>query len=374
MELVTGNSSACYRELVLLPISLLEDGSEVLCPSVNEQQQNKSKRLVTRPNASVKEILQNSKNVTFAEDDKSIKIVNLYPNILRRSDLQKGKKALLSPVKSLAFSPSRFLNIGKFEESHIVSENCKVLSFSGEDSGISDMDFTLSSPFSLTPRSKSRRKLLSNSVEKSPDKAIAIRFNSDVMQSTPKSVKNNENKTPLIQKYLNESVMRTPSPFKCPESRETKPEIFSSNEKKLDHGLLMRGDNECFKKPSVTSKRKSPTTSQKRKTARKALLLDHPLKSHLRNQHTRAGFLKLSQLQSKKSSTGMYDHSSLTEKTAVVEKRKVTPVKSVYFTRRRKADEPVNLSTQWVSVACGKTSDQKDMIAAAKRCLDLCQS
>ena len=312
------------------------------------------------------------------------------PNILKRSDVSIHKDSsagplVASPVKSLSFSPSRFLNVtkdvGVNKSEHDISKD---LSFSHsshnvEDSGIgsSDIDTTLPFPsFSSTPKSKTRCMLHQCIRAKSPSKDDALRFNAHLIQSTPKVTNRDENKSPTIQKYIDESVLQTPTPFKCScDNQDIKAENLLISNIKHEENLLFVNDK-FFKKPSpIPYKQNRILNSGRKKTARKALVLDHhkiDRKKSLPRPSKQMGFLKVSNCQIKRLlfDDKSYDHSSLTEKTTVVEKRKITPIKSVYYTRKRKAEAVLNnLSTQWVSVACGKSSDQRDMIAAAKRCL-----
>ena len=386
----------------LLNLCRMKKVSKMFCPSKKRQRlllPANCKRFVAHSAINIQTIaLVSTKFEDFIENDFKQQLTSLnsetkssscssHPNILRRSEVCKDRDETtsnVSPVKSLSFSPSRFFNIIRNDEiSGGEQENSKELLLSGscsnsvEDSGIgaSDIDTTLPlHSFSSTPRSKQHSRLSHWNNDKSPGREHTLNFNVNLVQSTPKSTNPDKNNTPTIQKFIDESVMDTPSPFKFSRSQFRKAENVLIKDLKLEEKLMFVEDD-FFKRPSpIMFKRNKYETSGRKKSARKALVLDHFIhnnKSPQLSTKKKDGFLKVSCSQIKRLSfrKSSYDHSSLTEKTAVVEKRKITPVKSVYYTRKRKGETKMYLSNQWVSVACGKSSDQKDMIAAAKRCL-----
>ena len=293
---------------------------------------------------------------------------NQHPTILKRT--QKSKflgQFSPSPIKTLTFSPSRFLNIHKCNGFN-TSSRCKENSLcNAEDSGIElfDCDTTALFPsFTSTPRAQSNRNIFQNSLSTSP------------LHHRPATAggERNDTHTPVIRKFLEESVLQTPTPFKCSEERDNKAENLVLSELKYEDKLLLVGG------PMVPCCRARKSTSKMETKARKLVrnstcdLKNKTLlwPSVLKAGNAQSKFLKPSRPQVRCSRklpfADSYDHSSLTERTAVVEKRRITPIKSIYFTRRRKHEEPI-LCRQWVDVACGSSSDQKDMIAAAKRCL-----
>nr|CAB3262933.1 uncharacterized protein LOC100185371 [Phallusia mammillata] len=315
------------------------------------------------------------------------------PNILKhnRKEIRKNEP-LVSPIKTLSFSPSRFLNTSSGD---LVSDasSCgvvKELSFASssvlesEDSGIG-CSYTTDplSPPSLTSTpvsSRSRRKSFQKQCPWSPTLSISLHDSDVPFQSTPKSSKTDENqgnKTPLICKYLNESTPRTPTPFKCPSSMEEEIEL-TEDSKHFDDSFLSPEREPCFKKPSPVGPdwpaRRFRTMNRKRsqKTARKALMLEQEPTANIPTDSLLAERLhRYNDRVSTNNTTADIEYSALVGNKTIVE-RQVSPrgKKLVFRTRqRRQSDQKSGLDKHWVAVACGHSFDQKVMTEAAKRCL-----
>lgn len=296
------------------------------------------------------------------QNQKEMFVLSPCPTILKKPLLEKKKLTEKSPVKPLTFSPSRFLNADLSGSDKLDCSNKENISFPCsivEDSGIALSDISSSMSLASTPQNKPQDNSLLTKIQTSFSNKKDHFSYFTPLQSTPKAdYRITTNQTPLIQKFLNESVLQTPSPFKCPSNKLEVREI---------------------------SNKKSPTPTlkkvKKKKCVRKALIHEHGFafdcdkirKNQLKNEDFASPIMKFAKLSSRLCSKmpfiKLHDNSNLIEHSTVVEKKKITPVKSVYFTRRSNNNRSFTLNNQWVSVACGRTTDQIEMVAAAKRCL-----
>ena len=309
-------------------------------------------------------------------------LFNSFPTILKKSFKDKKHVVGESPVKSLMFSPSRFLNArlnnsNKADFDFSSDTSCQFGAV--EDSGIVISD--LSSDLLTSPQpskcfqhtSHSELSLFNSENEEN----FCCPFISP-LQSTPKNNdKIVENQTPLIQKFLNESVLQTPSPFKCPDIKDRKLEI---GEQSTSLSCINYEQNSGKTSPLQITK--AQLKNFKKKTVRKALIRhqtfrygkDKSCKSPL-EENCLSSFVKMSNLPIKHCRKELpfdkfNDRSTLVEQSTVVKKRKITPMKSVFYTKRFRKSSSIVLNNHWVSIACGQSSDQKDMAAAARRYLD----
>ena len=328
------------------------------------------------PSGSIFIGIQTKSNEQCSTQDNSIEVESnctedlssspIYPNILRhnRNDLKKSK-LLGSPMKTLTFSPSKFLNTSANENCDKLSlDFSKDISMSSnlsdvEDSGIVVSDSSLVEdiglmPLTSTPSSRSRRK--------SPQQFIEMLSENDkhsCKASRHLEIEKPFIETPQIKKFLNTSVPKTPTPIKFPSSSE----VSLKQEKGLLKGVeSIRHSSNYFNElhnvmdtTSLINKAdlKAKTTGQGCRFRRNLFDEDSRDKNEPR---------KLLKIECRNSING---------KKVILKKHKTAPygkiASSKTVVRRERA---ASLSDKWVSVACGRSYDQRIMTAAAKKCME----
>ena len=299
------------------------------------------------------------------------------------------KSLSASPIKSLAFSPSRFFNTSGPLHGDLSSSCTAVreLSFAStssdevEDSGVCCSETEATTPWSppsltSTPISSRKRDKLKKRAKtviwKTPEKINTHDIDEGMhsppaFQSTPKSPnaavgKDDSFTSPSISRILNESTPYTPSPFKCPNS-------ISVNE---EDSPMKKCSND-----TSTASLDSPAL-RTRRSARKALKLEQEVcTAGMQNVIVSPVCLELTSKCI--SATPLYNSSSTSissgQSALIGEKVAVQKFdlrnKSIYRTRSRSAKErkQVHLDKHWVSIACGNSINQRIMTEAAKRCL-----
>ena len=290
-----------------------------------------------------------------------------YPNILRhcRSDLRKPK-LFSSPMKSLTFSPSKFFNTSDSpacEKNDL--DNSRNISMLGcvsdvDDSGISILDTTLADddevvPLSSTPSFQSCRK-------SSPQNVLLQSFSFDSSFDTSESNEYGKSfkEIPQLEAFLHTSAPQTPTPIKFPcgvNSSMTEETISfqttASTSGNDDCNLL--SDIEDCKISSL-----SQIVAANSATANQSCRFRRSLFDANNNCKKKKKLIKIEY------------RSSVNGKKLFLRKHKATP--NGMFVRkpsiRAKRERTTSLTDQWVSVACGRSYDQKLMTAAAKKCME----
>ena len=281
------------------------------------------------------------------QDGKTLALPVVYPNILRHSQKKLLTHNISSPIKTLTFSPSKFLN-GSHNETIDKGDMELNLDFSttiGEDSGIviSDCDSSLL-PLTSTPSSR----------RKSPHHNVDVHLDHDDVFSSTQEKDHGE--TPQIEKFLNESMPRTPTPFKCPnlqsDSKRTNPDPILTTAG--SYGVLplphkISSDLLCISPDAI--KEESKKISNVRKM-RKSLALE--------NNFRRTLFDETKKFKKHKSC------SSIPRKNdEEFQQNEMLSGRFINLSQDARRSD-ANLNQEWVSVACGRSYDQVLMTAAAK--------
>ena len=292
-------------------------------------------------------------DVTFTDD---IVSTPSYPNILRhkRNDLKKHSN-LGSPIKTLTFSPSKFLNTSTGEVIEKL-DTSKELSMSHcvsdtEDSGIVLPDSTMNEivsgiPLTSTPSSKSRRKSTQHVFEIHSE-------NSNCSSSSP--IENKDfSETPLVRKFIRNSAPRTPTPFKCPSEGQ----IFLRTKIK---NSVKQGNLSASSSPATGYHRKEMVGCKvlSRKMKKKAVKLE-PIGNFRRTLFSDNNTIC-------KIEPGLLELSHLNANDNVFSSVKQESVGKTCHFPKKNGTISTKLNKTWVSVACGQTYDQKMMTAAAKK-------
>lgn len=349
-------------------------------------------------------------------ENRSANSSKVCPNILKKT--AKKEQCLQDPIQKLPFSPSRFLNasVGATSSSSLANItkdlNLSLVSHA-DDSGIENVTCTdADSLFSLpsltsTPICKKSHRLLTpsrkNNQLTSPQKLAGALSTSCISASCESLVDNCVTnmqldsgadtifKTPLIRRYLNESVPFTPTPFKCGSIDE---ENDSNYNTRLSTSILRANTdkdevNFCLtSSPTVRVLGESSRSRNLEKKARKSLVLDRdwskpsnplppredfPLAVRLSDAYKASdpvGFVTLEPLLTSKGKIRTQRLSGLLDKRTVVKRLS----KKSFITSSRKfaavqSVKSFKLDKKWVAIACGQTEDQKSMTHAAKKYL-----
>jgi len=278
------------------------------------------------------------------------------------NDLKKPK-LYGSPIKNLTFSPSKFLNtstMGNDLSDKLLLDTSKDGSVSSnvsdvDDSGIVVSDVTLSDeigvmPLTSTPSASSRRK---------PQKLFE-NLNKTVDHSTDSSENfDSENcyiKTPQIRKFLNTSVPKTPTPIKFPKSSEVLIKQENGSVKKLvcksfSASMCNERSNNVYK-----SRTNSNTSVADQSCHFRRNLFNE-------NHNFDKEKIKLIKIECK---------SSLNCRKLILKKHKTVPYEKMVPVgiNKNKRERTTSLNDQWVSIACGRSHDQRIMTVAAKKCME----